>query len=213
MDHVMDLSLDSFGLFRFNDGTTADSSGDKPDTDGGFDLYCRDDPDTIRQHVNDGANVNDIRIVIRFNRSFLWICCRKHDIEKLKLGLELGGNPNLMEPFGIYKDRKSVKLIKTVMKPILHIAIDTFFIQGVNLLLENGADIYLKATNGRNAVYHARRNYEYYNIENQKPCKCHEDRYACESCDSKTIYEMIKNHQLKHTTLFRMMIYKTHIFP
>lgn len=211
MDPVMDLSLDSFGLFRFNDGTTVGLSGDRLNTDDGLDLYCRNDPDTIRQNVNNGASVNDIRIIIRFNRSFLWICCRKRDIEKLKLGLELGGNPNLMEPFGIYKDRNSVELIKTMMKPILHIAIDTFFVQGVKLLLENGADIYLKATNRRNAVYHARRVYEYCNIEKTKPCKCHEDRYACEPCDSKKIYEMIRNHELKHITLFRIMIHKTHI--
>lgn len=161
----------------------------------------------IKKYIKNGFNIN--KKCRFYQTTFIAICCRYRNIEKLKLALKLGANSNLTSMYvrtkynNIHKSEDGV--------PILHHAISELFIKGVKLLLKYGADIYLKA-NGPNSIIFSRNVYIFFNVKKQTPCKCDKpDRYACEPCDSKTIYHLIQNHHKKQITLFRIMLKKTHI--
>lgn len=182
---------------------------DSSSCDDAFDIFNKS-TELIEESVKNGFNINTIKkhVRVHYSHSFIYYCCRKRDIERMKLALNLGANPNLIEIFGIYERGK---LIRTSKSPIIHVAIAGFFIEGIKLLLEYNCDLFIKNSYGRNAISFARMIYRQINIIDNRLCTCNEinEEFICKTCDSKTIYDLIRNHHQRNVTLFKML-YKKH---
>lgn len=160
--------------------------------------------DKIRKRVLEGVDLNKLISKSGRGRVFIGICCQFNDIDKLRLAIELGADPNLIN-YNIYTyDRKTPEF---ETEPSFHVAVKMLFIDGIILLLEHGADIYLEDHRGRDALDIASIRYHYCK---KHTCTCTD--IQCDKCKSTKVLDILQNHDKKISTLFSMMLKKISIY-